>query len=216
VNAATPARREAAPIFSDPVAEAVGRAVEYWGGTPCGGTVDVVIAVNSEAPPAGQNAPRAPGHVAAMWATWLTPGGPNLFTEPASSFGECVVHVNRGIWPSTQAEDANFGAFCKEMLHEYGHFDGHPDVGAAAFTIEYERPDLAHVPLCERYRLYYGHRLYSRPPPQVRTRQRAQTLEPYLTSATRFRCVVRCASIFTGCGASCRSPAGPESVPTSM
>jgi hypothetical protein len=163
VNAATRPQREAGPIFSDPVAEAVGRAVEYWGGTPCGGTVDVVTAVNSEAPTAGQNAPGAPGHVAAMWATWLTPGGPNLFTEPASSFGECVVHVNRGIWPSTQAEDANFGAFCKEMLHEYGHFDGHPDVGAAAFTIEYERPDLAHVPLCERYRLYYGHRLYSRP-----------------------------------------------------
>jgi hypothetical protein len=157
-------------VFSDPVAEAVGRAVEYWGGSPCGGTVGVVAGVNSEAPAAGQNAPGAPGHVAAMWATWLTPAGPNLFTQAAASFSECVVHVNRGIWPSTQAEDFNFAAFCKEMLHEYGHFEGHPDIGATAYTIEYERPDLAHVPLCERYRLHYGRRLYTAPHAKHRRR----------------------------------------------
>jgi hypothetical protein len=167
-SGATRQHRAAQLIFSDPIAEAVGRAVEYWGGSPCGGTVSVVTGVNSEAPAAGQNAPGAPGHVAAMWATWVTPGGRNLFTEPAASFSECVVHVNRGIWPSTQAEDSNFQAFCKEMLHEYGHFEGHPDVGADPYTIEYERPDLARVPLCERYRLRYGQRLYAGRPAEQR------------------------------------------------
>jgi hypothetical protein len=47
------------------------------------------------------------------------------------------------------------------MLHEYGHFEGYTDSGAAPGTIEYERPDLARVPLCERFRLVYGHRVFS-------------------------------------------------------
>ena len=82
------------------------------------------------------------------------------------------MHINRGIWFSIRAEDSDFPAFCKEMLHEYGHFEGDSDVGAAPGTIEYERPDLARVPLCERYRLRYGFRLYSGPPHHVRHRTR--------------------------------------------
>ena len=133
--------------------------------TPCGGLVTIVSGSDSEAPQAGQNAPGAPGGVAAMWSEWVTPSGRNLFTEPASTFSECVVHVNDGIWNSRQVEDYNFPAFCKEMLHEYGHFEGYPDVGAAPDTIEYERPDLASVPVCERYSLRFGQKLYSSPPP---------------------------------------------------
>ncbi len=164
--------RGARPVYSDPLAEAVARAVEFWGGTPCGGTVSITLGGNSEAPTAGENAPGAPGRVAAMWATWSTPAGPNLFSEPAGSFGECLVHINRGIWFSIRAEDSDFPAFCKEMLHEYGHFEGYSDVGAAPGTIEYERPDLARAPLCERYWLRYGFRLYSGPPHHSRPRAR--------------------------------------------
>jgi hypothetical protein len=153
-------------VDSDPVAEAEGRAVEYWGGTPCGGQVTVVSGPSSDAPAAGANAPSPAGSKAAMWATWLTPAGANQFDDatgqplPPSSFSDCVVHINSTVWPSWLADDSDFPAFCKEMLHEYGHFEGHPDTGAAPDTIEYERPDLAHVPLCERYSLVYGHTIY--------------------------------------------------------
>jgi hypothetical protein len=175
-------------VDSDPVAEAVTRAVEYWGGTPCAGQVTVVSNQSSEAPPAGVNAPSPAGGLAAMWATWLTPAGANQFDAagepiPPAEFSGCVVHVNSSVWPSWQADDRNFAAFCKEMMHEYGHLDGYPDAGALPDTIQYERPDLAHVPLCERYRLIYGHRVYEsmrRPPPKTpakrrRARQDART-----------------------------------------
>jgi hypothetical protein len=153
-------------VYSEPIAEAVWRAVVYWGGTPCGGIVSVTYGPDGEAPAAGANAPGAPGHVAAMWADWSTPGGGrNDFVQPPTTFTECTVHVNRSIWPSRQAEDSNFPAFCKEMLHEYGHFEGFPDVGQTLGTVEYERPDLAHVPLCERYRLQFGLRLFAGVPP---------------------------------------------------
>jgi hypothetical protein len=148
-------------VDSDPVTEAVERAVEYWGSTPCGGQVAVVGGVRSEAPPAGANSDGAAGEVAAMWSTWSTPAGATLFTEPATTFTDCVVHVNLSVWPSWRADDRRFSEFCKSMVHEYGHFEGHPDVGAAPGTVEYERPFFARVPACERYRLVYGHTTYS-------------------------------------------------------
>jgi hypothetical protein len=150
--------------YSDPVAQAVGRAVEFWGGTPCGGTVGVAFGPDAAAPRAGENVPGARGGVAAMWAEWSTPAGRNQFAVPPAQFSECVVHINRAIWPTTQAEDAGFADFCKEMIHEYGHFEGYPDVGARPGTIQYEQPDLARVPLCERFRLRFGERVYTGPP----------------------------------------------------
>src|SRR5271157_2578106 len=92
---------------SDPVAEAVKRAAEYWGQTPCGGQVSVVAGTTAEAPTAGANVADAHSYVAAMWATWLTPGGANLIQAPPASFTDCVVHVNQGVWPSWQADDSN-------------------------------------------------------------------------------------------------------------
>lgn len=160
-------------VDSNPVAEAVTRAVDYWGGTPCGGSVTIVSSPSGEAPPAGVNAPSPAGSVAAMWATWMTSAGANQFSVPPATFSDCVVHINAGVWPSWQADDRDFPGFCKEMLHEYGHFEGYPDAGATPGTIEYERPDLAHVPLCERYRLVYGHTVYTpRPPPRKASKQR--------------------------------------------
>jgi hypothetical protein len=70
------------------------------------------------------------------------------------------VHINRRTWPGWKAEDAGFASFCKQMLHEYGHFEGREDTGAAPGTIEYERPELAHVPACESFRLVYGHEVF--------------------------------------------------------
>ncbi len=166
-----------APIVdSNPVAEAVARAVRYWGGTPCDGSVAVMASPSSEAPAAGMNAPSPAGDLAAMWSTWLTPDGANQFDAagqpiPPATFTECVVHINSSVWPSWRVDDGNFADFCKDMLHEYGHFEGYPDVGAVPNTIQYERPDLARVPLCERYRLVYGHRIYE---PARRMRRKHQ------------------------------------------
>ncbi|HTU79610.1 MAG TPA: hypothetical protein VMF09_12705 [Solirubrobacteraceae bacterium] len=161
-----------ASVDSDPVSEAVARAVAYWGGTPCGGSVAVVSSPSGEAPRAGANAPSPAGRRAAMWATWRTSAGTNLFTQPPATFSDCVVHINGSVWPNWLSDDREFPAFCKEMLHEYGHFEGHPDAGAAPGTIEYERPDLAHVPLCESYALVYGHELFK---PFARERRRRST-----------------------------------------
>lgn len=158
-------------VDSNPVAEAVTRAVEYWDDTPCGGSVTIVSSPSSEAPPAGVNAPSPAGPVAAMWATWMTAAGANQFSVPTSTFTDCVVHINAGVWPSWQADDLDFPDFCKEMLHEYGHFEGYPDAGQAPGTIQYERPDLAHVPLCERYRLVYGHTVYAPRPPRGKAKK---------------------------------------------
>ncbi len=164
----------AAQATSDPVSEATARAVEFWGAMPCGGAVTVLGDPAGEAPPAGENDGEA-GHGlrAAMWATWLTADGANQFDVagqpiPPDMFSDCVVHVNLAVWPSWRADDREFAAFCKEMLHEYGHFEGYPDVGAVPDTIEYEQPVLARVPLCERYRLVYGHELYTSSSPRGR------------------------------------------------
>jgi hypothetical protein len=103
------------------------------------------------------------GERAAMWATWLTPDGVNNFAAPPSTYSECVVHMNTAVWPSWLAEDRDFPAFCKEMIHEFGHFAGYQDVGASRGTVQYERPDLARVPSCESYRLIYGRLVFSGP-----------------------------------------------------
>jgi hypothetical protein len=160
LGAATPATARRPLVDSDPVAIAVARAVEYWHGTPCAGAVTLVSGVSVEAPLSGENVTHFPIRPAAMWASWLSTAGINSFLAPATSFTSCVLHVNREVWPDWLADDRDFAAFCKEILHEYGHFEGYPDVGALAGTIEYELPDPVRVPLCERYRLVYGHRTF--------------------------------------------------------
>lgn len=161
-------------VDSDPVGEAVARAVAYWGGTPCGGSVEVLAGTSAEAPRAGVNVPSPGGSHAAMWSTWNSPAGINEFTDSPATFSDCVVHINLGVWPSWQADDANFPAFCKEMLHEYGHLEGYPDAGALPDTIQYERPDLAHVPLCESYSLVYGHHVYRPVPARAHGREHSR------------------------------------------
>jgi hypothetical protein len=160
LGAAAPATARPPLVDSDPVAIAVTRAVEYWHGTPCAGAVTLVSGVSVEAPSSGENVPHFPIRPAAMWASWWTPAGVNSFTAPATTFTSCVLHVNRAVWPDWFADDRNFAAFCKEILHEYGHFEGYPDKGALAGTIEYELPDPVRLPLCERYRLVYGRRTF--------------------------------------------------------
>lgn len=154
---AAPAQAHRRPAASNPVAEAVKRAVAYWHRVPCAGQVQVVAGPQSEAPVAGQNVPGLAGRAAAMWATWHAP----TTVAPPGAYSQCVVHVNSTAWPDWRAEDAGFAAFCKEMVHEYGHFEGYADAGALPGTIEYERPDLARLPMCERFRLAYGHEVFT-------------------------------------------------------
>jgi hypothetical protein len=162
---ATPMTASARPreANSNPLHEAVVRAVAYWGNIPCDGGVAVTAAPGTEAPTSGRNigAPLGP---AAMWATWDTRVGVNNLEQPPSTLRNCAVHINRDRWRSRRQEDARFPTFCKEMVHEYGHFEGRSDAGARPGTVEYERPDLARVPLCERYRLVYGHTIFKGSP----------------------------------------------------
>ncbi len=157
----------AAASSSDPVKVAARRAAAFWSGVPCDGEVAVVGGSALEAPISGANT-IGPARPAAMWATWLRPAGETPLAlagspdaiDPAT-FTDCVVHINLSVWPSWKVEDRHFAAFCKEMLHEFGHFDGESDVGQPRGTIEYERPDLAREPVCERYRLRFGPRVYA-------------------------------------------------------
>ena len=160
---------------SDPVAQAVHRAVEFWGSSPCGGSVGIVGGTPEEAPQSGENAKGERVRPAAMWASWTAPTGINSFSSPPQTFGACVVHINLRVWPDWLTDDANFRAFCKEMVHEYGHLEGHPDEGALIGTVEYEQPEYAQVPICERFRLVYGTRVFARPvPPAGRRRGRGR------------------------------------------
>lgn len=145
---------------SNPVAAAVARAVRYWGETPCGGHVSVVMGSSAEAPPAGMNSQGARDEVASMWSTWMTPGEGGYEPGPRS-YTECEVHIDSAVWPNWQADDEDFPVFCKQMVHEYGHFEGYPDRGASRGTVQYERPDMARVPPCERYRLLFDGRVYT-------------------------------------------------------
>lgn len=165
----TPARARARIVDSDPVVQAAAEAVSYWGSPPCGGAVAVVGGSPREAPVAGRNTPGVSLARAAMWASWMTPLGANTFAAPAASFTDCTVHINLLIWPDWLTDDMNFRAFCKEMVHEYGHFEGHPDTGALIGTVEYEQPEYAKVPGCAHFRLIYGHRVF-RPVPVGRFR----------------------------------------------
>jgi hypothetical protein len=164
---ATPAvARPRQIVDSDPVTEAVLRAVQFWGAEPCAGQVTVTASPAAEAPSSGTN-DQEPVKPAAMWSSWSTPWGVNLFEAPGSLqpiepalFRDCVVHVNETDWPDWRRDDPRFESYCKELVHEYGHLLGHPDVGAMSGTVEYEQPELAPVPPCERYSLVYGHRTY--------------------------------------------------------
>jgi len=62
---------------------------------------------------------------------------------------------------------SGFEAFCKEVVHEYGHFEGYSDVDEASGTVEYEQPVHASVAPCEHFRLVYGHRVFE-PAPRSR------------------------------------------------
>lgn len=152
------------PIDSNPVAAAIERARAYaarqWNGVPCDGNVAVVSGPAAEAPPSGINAGEPVAKPAAMWATWLTPAGINDFAELPSSYTQCVVHINATVWPQWLTADRDFPAFCKELIHEFGHLEGFPDTGQLPGTVYYERPDLATVPICESYRLVYGHHVF--------------------------------------------------------
>jgi hypothetical protein len=129
-------RAEAPPPTSDPVLEATQRAAEHWDGAPC----RQVPTVSTTDVPAGSPP------FAAMW-TYVVEGPP-----PAS----CPIYINARVWTSWRTEDENFEAFCKLMVHEYGHLRGYPDQGARPGTVEYQDPTPARVPECERFRLYYG------------------------------------------------------------
>ncbi len=107
------------------------------------------------------NSSGASGEVAAMWATWVTPPSRGGSSAAAAAFEHCTIHINLAVWPNRQVDDSDFPVFCKEMVHEWGHFEGRPDRGAKRGTVEYERPELARVPACERYRLIYGSTIYT-------------------------------------------------------
>jgi hypothetical protein len=143
---ATASGRPRPVIDSDPVTEALQRAADYWGGAPCHGALTVTLAEPVEPD-------------ASMW----TP----VVATPAEegAMVTCPIYLSRQLWPNWYVDDLNFEVFCKTLVHEVGHYEGHADEGAAPGTVEYEFPEWATVPQCERYRLVYGHRVFT--PPRV-------------------------------------------------
>ena len=94
-------------VDSDPISEASLRAAQYWRVMPCAGQVTIVAGLAAEAPASGANDGEAI-RPAAMWASWSTPWGANLFDVPGvtpaqaiepARFSNCVVHVDLAVWP---------------------------------------------------------------------------------------------------------------------
>lgn len=126
---------------TNPVALATTIAERYWHNVPCHGAVPIVGAD-----------PVVVG--ASMWTY--------IVSTPAeeTALPSCPIYVNRQVWPNWFVDDVNFEQFCKDMVHEYGHLEGYPDEGAKPGTVESESPELATVPVCERYRIVYGRHVF--------------------------------------------------------
>jgi hypothetical protein len=127
---------------TNPMALALHLGEAYWKNVPCHGALPVIAAE-----------PVVPS--ASMWTYVLA--------TPAeeTTMASCPIYVSEQSWPNWYVDDLNFEAFCKTMIHEMGHLEGYSDEGAVLGTIQYEAPNLAKVPLCEHYRLYYGHHMFT-------------------------------------------------------
>lgn len=140
--AAAPAGARTRIVDTNPVAVALKRAYAYWGNTPCHGAITVLVAAPIETD-------------ASMWTTMVAT--PLEETQLLT----CPIYVSSNLWPNWYLDDFNFELFCKAIIHEVGHFEGHPDAGAKLGTIESSSPEFAKVPLCEHYRLVYGHHTFT-------------------------------------------------------
>jgi hypothetical protein len=134
--APSPPRAPRHPEYTNPIQLALDRAYTFWGNKPC----PTITATGAEAPDPSYG----------MWVTFLA--------TPEQHPAVCPIYINRTLWPTWEADDQNFVNFCKEMVHEVGHFEGFPDEGAQPGTVQYVDSELAHIPICEqRTRLYLGH-----------------------------------------------------------
>jgi hypothetical protein len=135
---------------TNPITAAAIRAVHYWHHDPCGGRITIAA---DAPPPLPEGAP--PGVEFSMWATWATPEGSDDEAAPPSSYANCVVHINDDVWSTWLTDDNEFEQFCDAMVHEYGHFEGHGDIGAQPGTVEdeYANQEGPIVAPCRKYRL---------------------------------------------------------------
>lgn len=135
---------------TDPVTLALERAEAYWKSSPCGGAVAVAGEPATAFPLALEN-----GIVAR--ASFNTPGGADMLSEPPATYTDCVVHYDLKVWPSWRPIDASFPAFCQVMTHELGHFEGIGDPGTPGTVTQTEALRAPIVAPCRHAVLWYGH-----------------------------------------------------------
>lgn len=103
--------------------EAQAAAIQYWGGEPCDGVVNIAY---SNVTPAG-----LPPSLA--WAWFVTPAGPMNYTEPPDTFTDCTITINTTYF-SPYGQRMDWPLFCAVIVREYGHLFGHDDDYAAPRT----------------------------------------------------------------------------------
>jgi hypothetical protein len=155
-------RRRAAggstPRAVQPIAltQAEAAAIAYWGGVPCAGHVRIAYAPQSTAPDNDTGGVATPPLWA--WATFQTPTGPDQYHADPTSYSDCVVTINQDRWPPRE-QNADFPDFCGLMVHEYGHFFGHPDLttdSPSSITYPMIGPANERVPPCVHAYALFG------------------------------------------------------------
>lgn len=146
------ARPTLPPHDSDPIATAMAAASAYWNGTPCGGAVRVEAEAGTDV----ETATKSPY---GALASFMTPAGANLVSQPPSTYTGCLVRLSQAWRVSWAWDDQEYELLCVLMIHEYGHFEGYADEGAKPGTVAYIHPETAPLPpQCKHFRLvYYEH-----------------------------------------------------------
>jgi hypothetical protein len=98
-----------------PLATAAKVAAQYWGATPCAGSIKFIT-----------RQPRAAGleSNSSAWVTFGSPLGANNLAAPAESYTDCTIAFARWRWPTAASMRQDWAMFCTTMVHEWGHLLG--------------------------------------------------------------------------------------------
>jgi hypothetical protein len=143
-----------AAVLPNPLALAERAAGDYWGNVPCSGQI-IVLWQQSTPPPA------IPGTEVEAWVNFETPGGPQDYAEPNSTYTQCTVNISSQTWPSFDSTVETYPQFCQMIVHEFGHFEGYIDSDSyGPADIRYPIMSSENLPGVCRYDISAGTGLY--------------------------------------------------------